>query len=90
MADIKRITTEVVMALTHEEFALVFRAIGSVAGAKVKFKQGEIVVLRELNVRLAKARERLAAQMLDVAGGAARQAEELMALPITEEDGDGS
>lgn len=89
MADVKSVRTEYIVGFTHDEMSLLFRAVGRAAGAKVTIRAQEIEALRTLNLKLAKTRAGIAAQLKEVADGAVQKAEELMGEPIGEEVGNG-
>ena len=88
MAELRAIRTEYVLHLTHDEFRLLFRAVGKAAGAKVGFDGGEVQALRDLNVKLADTRVKLIAQMQSVAEGALESAEGVKRLPVPPDEKD--
>jgi len=85
MADIKAIRYETVVSLTHDEFSLIFKAVGKSVGAKVKLTAAEVVALRELNAKLARLREQQAFQMHEAAYAAKTRAELLLGEPVPED-----
>jgi hypothetical protein len=85
MADIKAIRYESIISLTHEEFSLIFKAVGKAVGAKVKLTHSDVDSLRQLNARLATIREEQAAQMHNGASAARQRAVELLTAALPED-----
>jgi hypothetical protein len=83
MADLKAARIHYILELSHDEFALMFRAVGYAAGAtKVRFRPDETQALRDLNVKMATIREHLLREAQAVAMAALGSAQDLARQPL--------
>lgn len=80
--DLKGMDVSYAFEFTKKEFALFFRAVGKVAGAPAQFSSSEIQELRALNLRMARMRAGMLAQMHGQADNVLSLAEQLMEAPI--------
>lgn len=76
--DVKKVQVSYLLDLTHDEFVLLFRAVGQACGAKgVKVREDEMPQLQKLNVKIADIRAKTIAQMHDQAQAALKRAQGL-------------
>lgn len=78
MADVKKVLVHYLLDVSHDEFQLIFRAVGQVCGAKVSVNDKELEALREVNLKLAKIRASTLIQMADQASAAVDRAGALL------------
>lgn len=84
MAEIKKVDNTFILALSAAESRLFFRAVGTVCGAKTKWKEDEIVELRVMNAQIQKQRSVVLAQAAESAQKSAEQADALLIAPPPE------